>query len=309
MIVVSYNTRELTRRCLESASAVVASLGGELWVVDNASGDGTAAMVQGEFPRVQLIAKAKNVGYGTANNEAMRRAAGSRFLLVNSDVELTREAVDELMVGMDADRRTALVGACLVAPNGRPRPSARRFPGPLRELVQRFRLYRLLPRGRRGLVLLGEHASGAEAVEPDWVTGACLLVRREAFEETGGFDESIFMYGEELEWCARLRRLGWRIGYARGARVLHVGRASSESALGRRRLALSLEGDLRYLARFRGRWALWAFVVIRASGLAFEAALGALARSREARELAAYQLREHLRLGRRYLSDVLVRQP
>lgn len=302
VIVVSYNTWELTCGCVEAARAAVSGLGGEVWVVDNASEDGTAERVGQRFPHVRLIANPQNVGFGTASNQAMRRASGSRFLLVNADVVLTREAVDELLREMDRDAETAVVGACLVGPDGRLQPSVRRFPGPLRELTRWARLYRLLPRRVRGRFLLGEHALPEERVEPDWVTGACMLVRREAFEATGGFDESIFMYGEELEWCARLRRAGWRIGYAPRARVLHVGRASSERALGRRRLSLSLEGDLRYLARYRGFGVLLVFALVRAVRLAWEYALGLLSRDRAARQLAGYQLAEHLQLAARYVA-------
>lgn len=301
VIVVAYNTREVTRRCLDSVLAAVPS-DWEVWVVDNASEDGTAAMVRERFPQVRLIANTENVGYRTANNQAMRRAGGRRFLLLNSDVELSRrEAVAELVAAFDGDARLAAVGACLVAPDGRPRPSARRFPGPLRELILRFLLFHLLARRVRGRVLLGEHAVPEQAIEPDLITGACMLVRGEAFEQTGGFDEGIFLYGEELEWCARLRGQGWRIGYAPRAKLTHVGRASSEPALGRRRLALALEGDLRYLARHRSRWTLAAFALVRAAGLAFEAATALVSGDRSARDVGRYQFREHLRLSARYL--------
>lgn len=301
LIVVSYNTRELTRRCLGSATSVLAELGGEAWVVDNASQDGSADMVRAEFPQVRLIANANNVGFGTANNQAMRRATGRYFLLLNGDVELNAPAVTALLAALEGDAALALAGSCLVAPDGRVRPSVRRFPGPLQELLLRFRLFRLLPRRTRARVLLGEHALEGQAVEPDWVTGACVLVRREAFEATDGFDESIFMYGEELEWCARLRSAGWRIAYAPTARVLHVGRASSEPALGLRRLALSLEGDLRYLARYRGLLILLAFALMRALGLGFEMVLSFVTVDRPGMAAAAYQLREHLRLVPGYL--------
>lgn len=309
LIVVSYNTRDLTRRCLGSATGVLAELGGEAWVVDNASQDGSADMVRAEFPHVRLIANANNVGFGTANNQAMRRAVGRYFLLLNGDVELNAPAVKALVAALEGDASLALVGSCLLAPDGRARPSVRRFPGPLHELLLRFRLFRLLPRRTRARVLLGEHALEGEPVEPDWVTGACMLVRREAFAATDGFDESIFMYGEELEWCARLRSAGWRIAYAPTARVLHVGRASSEPALGLRRIALSLEGDLRYLARYRALPILFAVALIRTLGLAFEMVLGVVTVDRLAIAAAAYQLREHLRLVPRYLGQPRRRAP
>jgi GT2 family glycosyltransferase len=300
VIVVSYNTADVTLRCLHSVNRAVGTRPAEVWLVDNASQDGTAPRVRQELPQTRLICNETNRGYGAAANQAMRQASGDAFLLLNSDAEISAAALRGMLEALERDPLLAAVGARLVGADGRPRPSARRFPAPLRELLERFMLYRLLPRRVRSRFLLGDHALPEHARTPDWVTGACLLVRRTAFLQTGGFDETIFLYGEELEWCARLRRGGWRIGLEPEVEVVHEGRASSGPLLGLRRLELSLEGDLRYLARYRSRAILAGFVLARGIGLIFQATLAGLGRDRSAWNTAIYELRAHAAQAWRY---------
>jgi GT2 family glycosyltransferase len=294
VIVVSYNTADLTLRCLHSVRVALGTRPAEVWLVDNASRDETTTRVRQELPQARLICNDTNRGYGAAANQAMRQASGDVFLLLNSDTEITAAALGALLQALDRDPSLGAVGARLVGEDGRPRPSARRFPAPLLELVERLMLYRLLPRRARSRLLLGDHALPEHARTPDWVTGACLLVRRAAFLQTNGFDETIFLYGEELDWCARLRRGGWRIGLVPEAEVMHVGRASSGPSLGPRRLDLSLEGDLRYLARYRGRAILATFLFARAVGLVFQVARAGIGGNRSAWSTSLYELRAHV---------------
>lgn len=302
-IVVSYNTRERTLRCVEAAREALDPLGGDVWVVDNASEDGTVEALRANQPEVPFLVNTENVGYGSACNQAMRRAPGRNFLLLNSDVLVTDTAICKLVERLESDPDLALVAPALVKEDGSAAISARRFPTPLREVLHRFRLYRILPRTVRSRFLLGSHSLLEHAVDPDWVTGACLLVRREAFEETGGFDESIFLYGEELDWCVRLQRAGWRVTVVPEAKVTHAGAASSRPALGDRRYSLALEGDLRYMARYRTRWTLRTFAWARTAGLAFEAMTAWLMRDEEGLRRSLYRLREHRALAGRYLES------
>ena len=213
--VVSYNTAPLLRRCLES---VVGDTAGPVLVVDNASTDGSAEMVRREFPTVRLRAETDNRGYGAAANLAAGDLDSRYVLLLNADTQLTPGAAGALAEYLDSHPAAAVAGPRLVGAAGAFEPSAHPFPRPLALLLQESGLRRRLG-----------HAREAEwrTRSVDWVLGAALAIRREAFERVGGFDEGFFLYQEEVDLCFRLRAAGWETHYAPVATVLHVGGAST----------------------------------------------------------------------------------
>ena len=212
--IISYNTAPLLRRCLAS---VVAHGRGPILVVDNGSSDGSAELVRHEFPRIPLRVQ-ENRGYGAAANRALAELQTRYVLLLNADTELTSGASEALLSYLDHHATVGLAGPRLVTAAGIFDPSALAFPRPLALLLQESGVNRLFRLG---------HRNEWRARSADWILGAALVIRREAFLAVGGFDEGYFLYQEEVDLCHRLRGAGWEIHYAPVATVLHVGGAST----------------------------------------------------------------------------------
>lgn len=213
--IVSYNTASLLRRCLES---VVADTRGPVLVIDNRSTDGSAELVRREFPSVHLRAEEDNRGYGAAANLAIGELGTRYVLLLNADTQLTTGAVEALAAYLDGHPTAAMAGPRLVSATGTYEPSAHRFPTPLTLLLQESGVRRLFGLARR---------NEWRPRSVDWILGAALAIRREAFDAVGGFDLGYFLYQEEVDLCYRLLSAGWEIHYAPVATVLHVGGAST----------------------------------------------------------------------------------
>jgi N-acetylglucosaminyl-diphospho-decaprenol L-rhamnosyltransferase len=213
--VVSYNTAPLLRRCLAS---VLADASGPVLVIDNCSTDGSADLVRREFPGVRLRAEQENRGYGAAANQAIEDLGTRYALLLNADTQVMPGALTALAAYLDDHPRVALAGPRLVTAAGRYEPSAHQFPGALALLLQESGLRRRLGLARRG---------EWRARPVDWILGAALALRREAFQGVGGFDEGYFLYQEEVDLCFRMLAAGWETHYAPVATVLHVGGAST----------------------------------------------------------------------------------
>ncbi len=219
VIILSFNTRSLTLDCLERFAKPVLDRGWEVILVDNASVDGTADAVRKRFPRVTIIESADNRGYAAGNNLGLRRASGETVILLNSDVQVTPGALEALVDYLAAHPQVAAVSAGLGTPDGQPQAFAfgdEPTPG------------YLLRRGLRRLSGRGPLHNWAvdHPVDADWVSGACLAVRRQALEQVGLPDEGFFLYFEDVDWCLRMRRVGWRVVYQPGIRVVHLGGAS-----------------------------------------------------------------------------------
>ena len=229
VVVVAWNGRQVLARCLRSLQRCTTSVALELIVVDNASADGTPEMLAQAFPDVRLLVNAENLGFARACNRGMAAATGELVLALNSDTYVEDDVIGRAAHHLIARPQIGMLGCELRFPNGRRQHTANRRSGIRRSLVERLWLYRLLPRGRRSAWLLGDYWEEDRDIEVDWLAGAFMLLRRELFTVSGGFDERFFMYGEDSEWCARLRRMGHRILYAPSSgAVYHVGAASSD---------------------------------------------------------------------------------
>jgi N-acetylglucosaminyl-diphospho-decaprenol L-rhamnosyltransferase len=221
-VVVNHNTRDHLRACLASLPRTLPAV-----VVDNASTDGSAEMVRAEFPDVLLLADGTNPGYGAAANRGVRACGAEYVLVLNSDTRVEPDAPEVLRAYLDAHPRAGLAGPGLLNPDGSPQASCFPFPGTLRWLLENEPVAPLAGR----LPVLRERLLCAnpprEAAAVPWVLGAALAVRRSAFEDVGGFDEAYFMYFEEVDLCRRLADAGWETHFVPGARVAHVGAAST----------------------------------------------------------------------------------
>jgi GT2 family glycosyltransferase len=232
VVVVSWNTREILRGCLASIERHLSSLPCETIVVDNASADGSAEMVEQDFPRVRLIRHTANLGFGAGCNAGMKEARADALLLLNSDARLTDGSLVRLLDVMTERPDVGIAGPRIRFESGQLQATAHRFASLARLFVEESGLYKLLPRARASSMLLGGYWDHGEERAVDWLTGACLLVRRAVFEQTGGFDARIFLYGEEVEWCYRVRQAGWTILYAPVSEVVHIGHASADRLVG-----------------------------------------------------------------------------
>jgi GT2 family glycosyltransferase len=213
----------------------------EVIVVDNGSVDGSVEMVKREFPQVRLIQNAENVGFARANNQAMGISRGRHMLLFNSDAIATADAIALLVRLADAELRAGIVGAQLINQDGSFQASHTPFPTLWQEFLVLTGLGRLLE-GQSYPSRKAEESEGPQVV--DYVEGACMLVRREAFEDVSGLDEGYFMFAEEVDWCRTMKEAGWQVWYEPAAKVVHLGGGSSHGRQGER------EGDL-YRSRVR----------------------------------------------------------
>ncbi len=252
VVVVSWNVRELLLRCLASVQEGLRDgLSGEVFVVDNASSDGSAAAVADAFPGVQVIANRENVGFVRANNQAIPRCRGRHILLLNPDTEVRPGALRQLVATLDADPGLGAVGPRLLNVDGSLQPSRRRFPTLATALLESTVLQRLCGRSAVVRRFYVADRSDDEEQDVDWLVGACLLVRRSALEQVGLLDERFYMYSEELDLCRRLRVAGWRVRYLPTAEVVHHEAKSSEQAPLARHLHFH-ESRCRYFGKYQG---------------------------------------------------------
>jgi hypothetical protein len=208
-------------------------------------------MVRAEFPQVALIASDENLGYTRGNNLGLRAARGRYLLVLNPDTEVVEDAVPQMLAYMDAHPAVGLIGPQLRFPDGALQSTRRRFPSLLTGFFESTWLQSLAPSA-----LLNHYYARDlpdQAVEEvDWVMGAALLVRREVYEQVGGFDEGFFMYSEELDWCRRIKAAGWRVVYFPPAQVIHHEARSSAQVPAATHIRFNTS-KVRYYRKYHGR--------------------------------------------------------
>jgi len=285
IIIVSWNVRDLLRACLRSltiddrrwtmddksssmvhrpSSAIHRPLSIEVIVIDNASSDGSAAMVAAEFPWVRLVANPDNRGFTGGNNQGLALSQGQYVLFLNPDTEVIGDALATLRAYMEAHPAVGVVGPLLRYADGSIQSSRRRFPTfgialfestplawhwPLTSANPWARHYRMEEHLQTSEVSETSEALGQEV---DWVVGAALMTRRAVLEQIGGFDEGYFMYSEELDWCRRAREAGWQIVYLPTAEIIHHEGKSSEQVVAARHIRFQTS-KVRYFRKFHGQ--------------------------------------------------------
>jgi GT2 family glycosyltransferase len=227
IVIVSFNTRDLLRDCLESVYREAGPLGIEVFVVDNASSDGSAEMVAQEFPQVKLLRSDVNLGFGVANNVALEQAQGRYFVLLNSDAFFEAGSLARAIEHMDSEPTCAYGAARLIDRDGSWQPSARVFHSVFRDLTT---LTGTAARHSGSRLLGGIDARWEDqerARETDWGPGAFAILRPEALRETGLFDPDFFLYYEEVDLCRRIKAAGYSVWYWPDIVVVHIGGESS----------------------------------------------------------------------------------
>jgi GT2 family glycosyltransferase len=227
IVIVSYNTKDLLRECLQSVHREMIALDTEILVVDNNSSDGSPLMVEVEFPTVKVIRSTINLGFGAANNLALESARGRYIVLLNSDAFLSVGSLSLARDHMNAYPRAALAGGRLVGRDFSWQPSARMFPHVVSDAFVLTGLAAKYPKSR----LFGHFdRTWADPLLPsqaDWVPGAFSIIRAEVLDKVGFFDPRFFMYGEEVDLCRRIKKLGYEIWYWPDVVVTHIGGESS----------------------------------------------------------------------------------
>lgn len=238
--IVSYNTKDLLKQCLESLKKNEKRLvfdnksidtnneeliSAEIIIVDNASQDGSVEYLEklkkaNKFSNLSLILNKKNVGFGQANNQAMNKAKGEYIFLLNSDTIIKESAISQLLFWLSSHPEFQAVGCKLVNSDSSTQPSVGYFPTITRVFEMMF--IDRLKGSMRSMF------SPKETQEVDWIMGAAMMVRKFVYQETGGFDPQIFMYMEEVEWCYRINKLGYRIAFYPFAKIFHLGGGSSK---------------------------------------------------------------------------------
>jgi N-acetylglucosaminyl-diphospho-decaprenol L-rhamnosyltransferase len=295
--IVNWNTRGLLAECLASIYQHPPDCAFDIWVVDNASTDGSVEMLAEKYPAVHAVANAENVGFARANNQAIALSTGRYVLLFNSDAAATPGSLGALVSLAQVQPRAAIVGARLLNPDGSFQAGGTPFPTLWREL--------LILSGAGRLFFGRWYPSAGSQVElgphrVDYVEGACLLVRREAIQAVGGMDEGYFMYAEEVDWCMAMKCAGWQVWYQPEARIIHHGGASSRSRRPQREADL-YRSRVRFFRKWYGAGAarllkvlILSFTAVKgvSAGLAWRASGGRYGRPVVSLGLLARELRE-----------------
>jgi O-antigen biosynthesis protein len=222
IIIVNYNVRQFLENALTSLQRAMEGVQAEIFVVDNASDDGSVEMVREKFPRVRLQANPTNVGFARANNAALREATGRYLLLINPDTIVQEDTLRVMVDFLERNPDVGLAGCTILNPDGTLQLACRRsFPTPWVAFTKITGLSSLFPRsrlfGRYNLTYLNPN----ESYEVEAISGSFMMISRPVYEAVGGLDEMFFMYGEDLDWCYRVRQAGFKVYYVHRTKIIH----------------------------------------------------------------------------------------
>jgi len=233
IIIVNYNVKEFLQNLLVSLAKALTELSSEIIVVDNGSDDGSLEMLREKFPHITLIANKVNLGFSKANNLGLKIAKGKFLLLLNPDTIVQEDTFEKLISFFNANSSAGMVGCKILNPDGTLQLACRRsFPGPWTSFCKVSGLSSLFPNSRLfaryNLTYLDENQS----YEVDAISGSFMLMKREVYEKIGGLDEQFFMYGEDLDWCYRVQKAGWKVFYVHDTTIIHYkGESTKRSSL------------------------------------------------------------------------------
>ena len=256
VVFLSYNTRDLTRQALDSVLAAAEGLEVEIFVVDNASVDGSADMVAEEFPQVKLIRNAANVGFAAGNNVALRQVIGEYALLINTDTIVRRDALRTMVEFLDEHPEAGACGCKILDPDGTLQLDSRRgFPTPLAAFCKMSGLSRFFPKHPLIAHYHMTYLDPEQTAEVEVLSGSCMMVRKAAMDQVGLLDEDYFMYGEDIDWCYRFHQAGWKIYYVPTTSIIHFrgesGRGVPLRILYRKSRAMSIFVNKHMARRYR----------------------------------------------------------
>ena len=228
IIIVSYNTKELLVDCLKSIQKAFQFISAEVFVVDNNSSDRTVSLIKKKFPKIKLIANKQNLGFSKANNQAIREAQGKYILILNPDTRLMSDTIIKMIDFMQDNPQVAVSTCKVELPNGQlDRDCRRHFPTPWRAFCHFAGLSKIFATSQ----ILDQYYYGYlpddHQHEIDSCAGAFMMVRKSAIAKVGLFDEDFFFYGEDLDWCYRFKKAGFKIVYTPITKIIHYKGAAS----------------------------------------------------------------------------------
>lgn len=229
IIIVNYNTKLLTLKCIESIYISKLNFRFEIFVVDNNSSDDSVRAIKETFPNVEVIENRDNVGFSKANNQAMKVSRGRYILLLNSDTIVHETTISAIIQFMDDHQDAGATGCTVVLPDGSLDKACHRgFPTPAASLYYMTGLAKKFPENPKYNSYHKSYLNMNETHEIDCLVGAFMMVRRETIDQIGLLDEEFFMYGEDIDWCYRIKEVGWKIYYFPQVSIVHYKGASSK---------------------------------------------------------------------------------
>jgi GT2 family glycosyltransferase len=253
IVIVNWSSADYVLSCVRSIVAGTASVTYEIIVVDNASFDDCGQQLAQEYPEVLFLQSGNNLGFGGANNLGAKRSRGRVLLFLNPDTEVRKGAIDQLYAGLTNLPNAGVIGCRLLNTDGTLQTSCvQALPTVMNQMLDTDFLRRCAPRAGlwRTRALF---TSSTAPVEVEAISGACMMVRRQVFEHVGGFSSAFFMYGEDLDFCARVRRAGFRNAYLGICEVVHHGGGSARKAHSTFSVVMMCESVALLLRRLRGR--------------------------------------------------------
>lgn len=230
ILILNYNTADLTLQCLRSVYESKGRYSFEVIVIDNASTDDSVERIRAEFPQAKLICNSVNAGFAAGNNLGIAQAEGKYILLLNSDTVVKEDTFAVMLDFMEANPHVGASGCKVVLPDGSLDKACKRgFPTPSAAFYYAFGISKLFPNNPRFNQYHMSHLDPDEQYPIDCLVGAFMLVRRAVIDEVGGLDESFFMYGEDIDWCYRIKQAGWEIYYYPKTEIIHYKGGSSRN--------------------------------------------------------------------------------
>lgn len=245
-IIVNWNTLEITKDCIESVEKEMKSSSYEIILVDNNSSDGSREFFEQNYSKHHLILNDDNLGFAKANNQGIAQANGRYLLLLNSDTIVLDNAVDKCVFYMDRQPDTGVLGCRILNDDRTLQRSCSQFPSILNQFIFISGLNQIFSKNRfwgREKLTWWDYSHNLDV---DVVSGCFMLIRKEAIEQVGGFDEQFFMYSEEVDWCLRFKKHGWRISFYSDAEIIHLGGASAKR-YGSKRAIIKDESTMKYI--------------------------------------------------------------
>jgi len=228
VIIVNYNSGQITRACVESILKQDLPYAYEIIVVDNASTDESVSLLRSDFPEIEVIDNQDNLGLAAGVNIGIKQAGGQYILILNPDIVVLSGAINEMVEFMEENKKVGISGGKLLSPNGKLQYSCYRFYEVLTIIYRRTYLGKT-KKGRKAVSkFLMKDYNHEQVRDVDWLMGACLMIRRGALHEVGGMDERFFLYFEDVDWCRRFWEANWRVTYLPTAKFSHYHQRSSE---------------------------------------------------------------------------------
>lgn len=291
IIIVSWNTKEVLRTCLQSVGVGLRALRAEVFVVDNASSDGSADMVADEFPQFHLIRNTENVGFAAANNQAIQHATGKYVLLLNPDTVVSKTVLQRSYEYMEQAPKVGILGCRVLNGDGSVQLTCGQYPSLVNLALLSSGLFRYEHPKFLGRYQMLDWKRDSER-DVETVTGCYMFCRAEAIQQVGMLDESFFCYGEETDWCKRFTDAGWILRFAPIGEIIHYGSLSSRQCNHRRDVMLT-DGLIRLHRKHGGRLAAVAAWSILASFQATRWAYWSIASLFRRKDDSAARRRDH----------------